>query len=223
MQARDEERKRISRELHDELGQRLAALKLELSAIDPCTHPSLSAERWQTLVDMVDDTVAATRQLAVELRPAKLGDLGLKASIGWLCHELERRSSLRVELQVDLVSEQMPQAVLTTLYRTVQEALTNIVRHAKARRAWVTLGCTDAWVTLRVEDNGHGMPDRVGPSERTSLGLMGVRERVQMLGGQLNWGARAGGGFSLVVRLPLCGEADTCAMSRLALHPGVLA
>ena len=205
-EAREEERRRLARELHDELGQRLTALKLELSAIDPTRASGLSTERWQAMIDMVDDTVAATRRLSKDLRPAMLDDLGLKATIEWLTREFERRSSLRVELQLDLVPEQMPQSVLTTLYRIVQEALTNIVRHSQAERAWVSITCTEAMVELRVEDNGRGLPDQIRQSARGSLGLIGIHERVLMLDGQLQMGERAGGGLSLVVRLPLSGE-----------------
>ena len=159
--------------------------------------------------EMVDDTVAATRRISLDLRPLMLDDLGLNAAIEWLAQEYERRSGLQVALRCDQLPDLMSQKVLTALYRIVQEALTNIVRHAKATRVAISMVHADSLIELRIEDNGTGFPD---PSLRVpgkSFGLIGIRERVLMLGGDLSLGNLPGGGASMVVRLPMSGQDAT--------------
>lgn len=207
--AREEERRSIARELHDELGQRLMVLKLGLESLDPSGAPCIPRERMQSMIEMVDDTVAAMRRIAMDLRPLMLDDLGLKAAIEWLAHEFERRAGLQVVLHLDLLPERMPQKVLITLYRIVQEALTNVVRHSGADHAEITLALRGTVVELLVDDNGKGFSDPAGQAPGGSFGLIGIRERVHMLGGQLRIGNRPGGGAQLVVRLPLAdGDED---------------
>lgn len=206
---REEDQRRIARELHDELGQRLTALKLELSALEGIETPGIPSARIQSMIQMVDDTMAATRRISLGLRPLMLDDLGLNAAIEWLAQEYERRSGLQVALRCDQLPDLMSQKVLTALYRIVQEALTNIVRHAKATRVAISMVHADSLIELRIEDNGTGFPD---PSLRVpgkSFGLIGIRERVLMLGGDLSLGNLPGGGASMVVRLPMSGQDAT--------------
>lgn len=205
--AREEERRRIARELHDELGQRLMALKLALSALDRPDGPGIARERMQAMIGMVDDTVAATRRISMDLRPMLLDDLGLKAAIGWLAQEFERRAGLQIELRLDHLPEPLPQKVMITLYRTAQEALTNIVRHAGADHVVIAIARAASMVELQVDDNGRGFAQAPPQKPRGSFGLIGIHERVHMLGGQVSVGNRPQGGARLVVRLPLA-EAD---------------
>lgn len=205
---REEERRRIARELHDELGQRLTALKLELSALAGSGTHGIPLARTQSMIQMVDDTVAATRRISKDLRPLMLDDLGLSAAIEWLAQETERRSGLQVALRCDPLPDLIPQKVLTALYRIVQEALTNIVRHASATRVVIVMTHSGSIIELRVEDNGTGFPDQPLRVPGKSFGLIGIRERVLMLGGELNLGNLPGGGASMVVKLPLSGTDD---------------
>ena len=207
--AREEERRHIARELHDELGQRLTALKLELSALEGSGAPGGPSGRMQSMIEMVDDTVAATRRISMDLRPLMLDDLGLSAAIEWLAQDFERRAGLRVELRLAPLPDPIPQKVLTALYRIVQEALTNTVRHARASRVVVSMTRSASHIELCVEDNGAGFPDDPLGTPKRSFGLIGIRERVLMLGGRLNIGNLPGGGARLVVSLPISGSHDT--------------
>lgn len=207
--AREEERRRIARELHDELGQRLTALKLELSALERSGALGGPSAHMRSMIEMVDDTVAATRRISMDLRPLMLDDLGLSAAIEWLAQDFEKRTGLQVVLRLDPLPDPMPQKALTALYRIVQEALTNIVRHARATRAVVSMAHSASHIDLCVEDNGSGFPDDPPRTPRRSFGLIGIRERVLMLGGQLSIGNLSEGGAKLVVRLPISGTHDT--------------
>jgi len=216
---REEERRRIARELHDELGQRLTALKLELSALKRVGEPGIHAVRLQSMIEMVDDTVIETRRISMDLRPLMLDDLGLYAAIEWLAQDYEKRAGLQVQLRCDPLPDLMPQKVLTALYRIVQEALTNIVRHARATRVTIVMVCTGSFIELRVEDNGAGFPDKPLRVPRKSFGLIGIRERVLMLGGELSLGNLPGGGAMMIVKLPLSETHDADHISESAAIP----
>ena len=201
VEAREEERRRIARELHDELGQRLTALKLELADLG-ATAAAAPADRRATLLAMVDDTIAEVRRIATELRPAVLDDLGLNAAIEGLAGDVARRVGLSVQLSLPPGDPPVAEATAIALYRMVQEALTNIARHAQATEAHIALLCDAHSVTLTVQDNGRGFaaPPR---GRRGSHGLVGLRERCHMLGGQIEVGNADGGGARIRVRLPL--------------------
>lgn len=203
VEAREEERHRIARELHDELGQRLTALKLELATLDRTDDARARADRTQAMIDLVDDTAAATRRIAMDLRPPMLDDLGLHAAIEWLAHDFERRTGLRVVLQLDTVPEWIETKTATALYRIVQEALTNVVRHARATEVQIAVVLKDEAIEITVQDNGDGFVTLPPHRPRGSFGLIGIRERVLLLGGQLNVSNAPEGGAKLLVSLPL--------------------
>jgi two-component system, NarL family, sensor histidine kinase UhpB len=203
VEAREEERRRIARELHDELGQRLTALKLELATLDRADDARARADRTQAMIDMVDDTVAATRRISMDLRPPMLDDLGLHAAIEWLAHDFERRTGLRAGLQLASVPELIEPKTATALYRIVQEALTNVVRHARATEVQIAVVRKEDAIEITVQDNGDGFPSLPPHSPRGSFGLIGIRERVLLLGGQLSVSNAPDGGARLVVSLPL--------------------
>ena len=137
--AREDERSRLARELHDELGQRLTALKLELAAQQQDSGTEAPTERLQAMMDMVDDTVSAVRRIAMDLRPPMLDDLGLYAAIEWLTRDFERRSGIQVTLRLVESPEPIQQNIATAVYRIVQEALTNMARHARASQAVISI------------------------------------------------------------------------------------
>lgn len=210
VEAREEERRRIARELHDELGQRLTALKLELATLDRADSARNRAERTQAMIEMVDDTVAATRRIAMDLRPLMLDDLGLNAAIEWLARDFERHTGVQVALQLAPVQHLIDNRTATTLYRIVQEALTNSARHARANAVQITIESSADGIGLTVQDDGDGFPTVPPHSPRGSFGLIGIRERVYMLGGKLSVSNMPGGGARMMVQLPK-GEADVSA------------
>jgi len=203
VEAREEERRRIARELHDELGQRLTALKLELATLDRADTARSRTERTQAMMEMVDDTVAATRRISMDLRPLMLDDLGLNAAIEWLARDFERHTGLRTTLRLAPIQDLIDNRTSTTLYRIVQEALTNCARHARANAAEVVIAPEEEGILLTVSDDGDGFSTVPPQSPRGSFGLIGIRERVYMLGGELSLSNTPGGGARLVVYLPL--------------------
>jgi two-component system, NarL family, sensor histidine kinase UhpB len=200
--AREEERRRIARELHDELGQRLTALKMELSTL--ATHPQAGAlgARITAMLDMVDETVASVRRIATDLRPLMLDDLGLNAAIEWLANSWARRMGIAVTLRLGKADPPVSEAASIALYRMVQEALTNIARHAHASAVQIEIRRQLNELVLTVQDNGVGFPEPLTYPEG-SHGLMGLRERAYMLGGELEIDNATGGGGRISVRLPM--------------------
>jgi two-component system, NarL family, sensor histidine kinase UhpB len=202
--AREAERRRVARELHDELGQRLSVLKLDLAALlaQPVSPWPDGAARVQQLASGVDEALAATRRLASDLRPAMLDDLGLNAALEWLAEGWSRRTGITITLDGDLVEDSLSEAGAITVYRIVQEALTNVTRHAQAAHAHIDLRRDGHELVVVVEDDGRGLaPGDV--DKRDSSGLAGIRERARILGGRAAIDNRPEGGCRLEVRLPL--------------------
>ena len=184
VEAIEGERARISRELHDELGQSLTALKIDLNWMHD--HPSLKNESETKLVRMIDivnRTIREVQTIASELRPNILEDLGLVPAIEWYCEEFEKRTGIRCETDLEDIYSQNMQLSLT-LFRVTQEALTNIVRHANATTVKVKIHPTKKGITLEIIDNGIGI-DENKISSNKSLGIIGMRERVRQCGGRL--------------------------------------
>jgi two-component system sensor histidine kinase UhpB len=203
VEAREEERRRISRELHDELGQRLTALKMELTGLADRSRLGAGDPRLAGMLTMLDETVAAVRRIASDLRPLMLDDLGLNAAIEWLARDMARRGGIDIRVQLDEGHPPLTGRLATALYRVVQEGLTNAARHARARRVDVGLHRQGDALVLSVTDDGVGLPED-GPQRDGGYGLMGMRERVAMLGGTLEIGNAVGDrGARLTVRLPL--------------------
>jgi PAS domain S-box-containing protein len=200
--AREDERRRIARELHDELGQRLTALKMELASLDTSAPGAARSGRIDAMLEMVDDTVASVRRIATELRPLMLDDLGLNAAIEWLAHGWAARMGVKVRLKLEPVDPDVGDAAAIALYRMVQEALTNIARHAHAHQVRIELRQAGGELRLTVQDDGVGFGE-ASMYREGSHGLMGIRERAYMLGGQLEIGNARGGGGRIRVRLPL--------------------
>jgi two-component system sensor histidine kinase UhpB len=200
--AREDERRRIARELHDELGQRLTALKMELASLGAQDRSPARDGRIAAMLEMVDETVASVRRIATELRPLMLDDLGLNAAIEWLANGWAARMGVKVRLRLGRTDPDIGDAAAIALYRMVQEALTNIARHARASEVRIEIRPSGGELLLTVQDNGVGFSE--GSMFREgSHGLMGIRERAYMLGGELEIGNARGGGGRITVRLPL--------------------
>jgi two-component system sensor histidine kinase UhpB len=202
--AREEERRRVARELHDELGQRLSALKLDLATLLPLAGDEAPAVRTRLhmLLSEVDGAIAATRRLATDLRPAMLDDLGLTSAIDWLAADWARRAGLKITHQLEPVDGSLAEEAATTIYRNVQEALTNVSRHALAREVQIDLHREAHDLVLRIADDGQGLAPG-DTDKRSSSGLAGIRERARILGGSASLRNRDGGGCLLEVMLPL--------------------
>jgi PAS domain S-box-containing protein len=207
LEAREEEKTLIARELHDELGQLLTALKMDLAWMRE-RLPSGDAEiaaRAGEMGALLDRTVASTRRISADLRPLMLDDLGLADAAQWLVDDFAQRSEVKCELRMDGISGlEISKGVAIAVYRALQESLTNIARHSGAAKAWIALEAQDGAIRLEIEDDGRGIaPEDV--SKRRSLGLKGMRERIAYLGGSLDIGRAPRGGTRLRLRVPLRG------------------
>ena len=199
--AQEEERRRLARELHDETGQALASILLGLKALEEANDLTELGERVATLRSRVVETLQEVRRLAVELRPAALDDFGLEPALERLVSGFAEETGLKVELESRLHDDRLPQEVETVLYRIVQEALTNIVKHADAGRVSIVVTQRAGSVGAIVEDDGRGFdPER---QSNGGIGLIGMRERVALLDGSLAIESAQGKGTTLVVEVPL--------------------
>ncbi|GEM89813.1 sensor histidine kinase [Oceanithermus desulfurans] len=194
LRAQEEERGRIAKDLHDQVGQSLTALRLGLEALEPAP-PTLHA-----LKRLVETTLSDVRRIGRELRPAALDELGLEAALRRMVQEMAGFAEIESDVFVHC-SRPLPPELETVLYRVAQEALTNVVRHARAKHVSVLLKEHNRHVQLVVEDDGTGFdPRRVSES---SSGLIGMRERVELVGGELVVESNAGEGTSIYARVPL--------------------
>ncbi|MDP3083177.1 MAG: PAS domain-containing sensor histidine kinase [Rubrivivax sp.] len=203
VEAREDERQRIARELHDELGQRLSALKMELSSLGGRIGGAGADDSpVQAMLSMLDETVASVRRIAADLRPLMLDDLGLNAAIEWLARESARRAGIEVTVRLGQQDPPLDARASTAVYRMVQEALTNVLRHAQATDVAVSLLVEGAELVLTVQDNGIGFP-LSAMRKQGSFGLMGIRERAYLLGGRMVIDNPPGQGGCITVHLPL--------------------
>jgi signal transduction histidine kinase len=206
---REEERTGIAREVHDELGQSLTALKMEAAwlgrraAESDHMSSALVFDRMQAMSGTIDAIIREVRRISSELRPGVLDDLGLAAAIEWQAQEFERRTGTPCSVASYIDDEIIDSQVATTVFRIFQEALTNVARHAEATAVQVKLERGDRWIVLEVRDDGRGISSHAATSPR-SLGLLGVRERARNLGGAVSIDRdAAAGGTVLRLRLPL--------------------
>jgi two-component system sensor histidine kinase UhpB len=202
--AREAEQKRIARELHDELGSTLTAMRLDLHWLGSRLQdeqPELR-ERILELDEMTTRLGERVRNLAAELRPGLLDHLGLGAAAQWLVRRVAERGSLRCVLEVQPEDLRLDEAASVSLYRILQEALTNVLRHAQASEIRVLIEKGEERCLLRVEDDGRGLPEDA-EQRPEAFGLLGIRERARLLHGQVEIDSRAGQGTCLTVRFPL--------------------
>lgn len=199
---REDERTRIAREIHDTLGQALTTLKLQLSAAQEAAKdvPALKTRLHETTV-MVDDLVKSVRRIASDLRPPILDQLGLPAAVEWLAQDFTRRTGIRCEAAILPTDGAISDELATSLFRIVQEALTNVLRHAGATRVNIELGMKGGCVALEINDDGSGITE-AGTTGPGSLGILGMRERAASLGGVLEVAPRAGGGTRVAAWFP---------------------
>ncbi len=204
-QIKEMERKRIAREIHDDLGQSLLALRIEaelLAGRTKGTHSHLHKRARATLLQ-IDTTIKSVRQIINDLRPTVL-DLGLSAAVEWQVNQFQRRTGIQCEIQDDHGEIALPDHCATAFFRILQESLTNIVRHANATRVKVELRLNGGWLSLTVRDNGCGLPPG-GRNKYGSFGLVGIEERIVILGGTCAVFSEPDGGTTVMVSAPVIG------------------
>jgi len=199
--AREEERAFISLEIHDELGQSLTALKLDLNWVRGNIHDkSNSVEKLNRMIEMTNDIIKKVQRISSELRPGLLDDLGLASTIEWYCDEFEERTGIKCNLDIEDVSVGDPKINLA-LFRILQEALTNVIRHSMASSVNIELHYSEQKVTMTIEDDGIGIPfEKIESAD--SLGLAGMRERVRHCDGKVEFVTKEGSGTKIIISIP---------------------
>jgi signal transduction histidine kinase len=202
---REEERTRIAREVHDELGQALTSCKLDVSWLASRLPKNLKLliEKAQSLSVHMDSTIQTVRRIATELRPGILDHLGLVAALEWQANEFQTRTGIKCEIHTSLEDPSLDQEIATAFFRIFQETLTNVIRHAGATQVSVHLKQDAGRIIMDVKDNGRG----ISPEELykpRSMGLLGMKERAALLGGEFKIGpGRNGQGTRIVVSIPI--------------------
>jgi signal transduction histidine kinase len=199
--AREDERTQIARDVHDQLGQALTALKLDVGWLQRrITDPALTG-KLDDMTRQADDILRAVRRIAADLRPGLLDDVGLRAAIEWQAEDFARRTGTPCSVRSELGDLQLERGLATSVFRIFQEALTNIARHASAGSVEVSLGLDHGRLRLEISDDGVGLP-QVGP-RGTTLGILGMRERAWRLGGECTVERREPRGTTVTVVVPL--------------------
>ena len=200
VEAQELERARLARELHDETGQALTSILLGLKPLEQSAESAESAEALESVRELVSSTLQNVRRLAVELRPSALDDFGLVPAVERLTDTFREQSGLRVELESRLGETRLPSEAETTLYRVIQEALTNVIKHAGANGVSILLQRKSNAVVAVIEDDGSGFDP--GDTRPDALGLVGMRERVFLAGGRLQVESTPGAGTTVVAEVP---------------------
>jgi signal transduction histidine kinase len=201
VEAQEQERRSISRELHDEVGQSLGALLVEVGQLGKLVPPEDRATQAQIaqIKSVAESAVKSIRDIALLLRPPMLDDLGLVPALEWQAREISRRSDMEVEVHSENVSQTLGDETKVTVYRLVQEALNNAATHASAKNAKVTIAQNSEKITVEIIDDGHGFD----PRRQRGMGILGMEERVRRLGGTLTIESALGKGATVEAELPL--------------------
>jgi len=202
---REEERTRIAREVHDELGQALTGLKLDLSWLATklaARNREPVQEKIRTMTDHIDETIQTVRRIATELRPGILDSLGLIAALEWQANEFQSRTGIPCVVTTTVADTLWDQQFSTGVFRIFQETLTNVIRHTKATRVDVAFAEEGDSLVLTVRDNGRGISEEEIANTR-SIGLVGMRERARLIGGDLVLQGAPGRGTTVTLRVPL--------------------
>ena len=205
---REEERGRIARELHDQLGVGLTCLKMDLSRMPAIMNEAIGSKEYakadnkiRSMIQDVDATIASVQRIVTELRPAMLDDLGLVAAIEWQAQDFERRSGIHCRCVAGEEDITVDRERATVVFRICQEALTNIARHAGAANVTIRFEEQAGSLLLEVQDDGQGIPQEK-IADPHSLGLLGMRERAQLFGGRIDIMGRPAEGTTITLRLP---------------------
>ena len=204
LDAQESERRRLARELHDEIGQALTAIKFNLHAAQ--RQPDTFKTRLDDSLGIVDYTLQQVRNLSFDLRPSMLDELGLVAAVNWSMGRQAERGGFTAHIKTDVLPLDLCPTIATTFFRVVQEAVTNVIRHAHAKDIWIDLQQVDTTVSLTLRDNGSGFDVPAALKQAAlgaSMGLPGMQERVRLVGGQMHIDSTFGRGTAIHVDLPL--------------------
>ena len=201
---REQEKSRVARELHDELAQSLTALKMDVNWLKErmAAEQKPLVAKLESMQAMLDTTVKATRRISSDLRPLMLDDLGLIPAAEWLVNNFVQRHGIHCQFTADPPDLELQDPHATAIFRIMQESLTNVARHAQASRVEITLDGANGELTLRVRDNGCGFAP-ADPRKPNSFGLVGLRERVYLLDGEITVDTAPGKGATIEVRIPM--------------------
>jgi signal transduction histidine kinase len=202
--SREEEKTQLARELHDELNGTLIALKMDLSLLPDraATDRNLFLEKLSSMSELIDRTLARVHTIVTELRPVVLDKLGLVAAIEWQTREFQDRSGIACETYLPTEEIPLDPDRSTAVFRILQEALTNVARHANATKVVIDLRSEDGSLILAVRDNGKGINEKL-IFDQNSLGLLGMRERALSFGGKTEVGRLPGRGTLVSMRIPI--------------------
>jgi len=200
---REEERTHIAREIHDELGQQLTVLKMDVSWLNKKIGNTDDAikEKMKSLLTMLDETVKSVRRISSELRPSLLDDLGLGAAMEWQLTEFEKRAGIKTRFTHKGEDDKLPESVKTALFRILQESLTNVARHSGAKSVEVSFVRDADSCSLSITDNGKGF-DKEKAADKRTLGILGMKERTSMIGGTYEIASASGKGTTVTVKIP---------------------
>ncbi len=201
---REEERAHIAREIHDELGQQLTILKMDISWISKKMRIQDESvkERMKKLLVILDETVQSVRRISSELRPSLLDDLGLIAAMEWQLIEFKKRFEIKTYFKPGNAEIKLPESMKTGLFRILQESLANVALHSKAKKVTVTLHLENGSIVLSVADNGVGF-DKLNTIGKKTLGILGMQERTSVMGGTYEINGKPGKGTRVIVTIPL--------------------
>ncbi len=200
---REQEKSRIARELHDELAQALTALKMDVAWLsERLPEDGAYRPKLQSMQNLLDTTVAATRRISADLRPLLLDDLGFAAAVEWLASNFSQRSGIPCEFAANMGDINLPDPQATAVFRMLQECLTNIARHAKATQVEINLERDEKEIAVSVQDDGVGF-DTSAPRKSQSFGLLGLRERANLLDGRVIITSNLGQGTLVDIRVPI--------------------
>ena len=203
LQAQEDERYRLARELHDEAAQSLTSLLVHIRLLERANNPAEAQRHVQELRDLTARALEDVRRVALDLRPTILDDLGLAAALEWRVDEFNKQEGVQASITIDGMAQRLPREMELVLYRVGQEALSNISRHAAASEVHVVLQRRSAHCILQVTDNGAGFdPAGVSARDGHGLGLVGMRERIAMIGGELEVASQPGAGAQITARVP---------------------
>ena len=201
---REEERIQIARDIHDDLGQQLTGLKMDVTWLNQklVIEDVAVREKMDSMIELIDETVKSVRRISSNLRPSILDDLGLIAALEWHSEEVEKRSEIKVNFSAEMPEPDIPVAMATGIFRIYQEVLTNAVRHANAHVITSSLQLKDDNLLLKIKDDGQGMDPAITGSKKT-LGLIGIKERTFVLGGKFDLKSGPGKGTEVQISVPL--------------------
>lgn len=204
LSVREEERAAVAREIHDEFGQALTGLKMDLAWLTARLPPGQQAtqNKAKDMSKLIDSTVQSVRRIAMKLRPSLLDDLGILAALEWYAHDFQARTGIQCKLTSRVQDLELDRERATTVFRIFQESLTNVARHANATRVTAKLNVLGGDVVLEIRDNGRGITDRELANPK-SFGLLGMRERAYLAGGEVQLKGHQGKGTTISVRIPV--------------------